>query len=448
VAQLTGGDSYEGITTIPNDAQKYGPWAGRIIVGDDHHGYPITAIDTNGIAVPYFLGIGGEDIRVIPADQNFFGVDDNEILWGAPAAQFQGLEGEILVASEEDGSLNCVRWNGSSFDVYLLAEIPNGWEAVNFAPAGVTSVAPASYLRLDGSVADDGQLIAPTSNTWLLASGPAPVVFDNPGQTNTLAHFTGPGTNILTLSAFDGQYMEYSNITIQVVRNQAPSVNAGSNQIISITNATLTNVVSDDGWPSNVLDLSWSVLGKPPGASVHFGWTSLSTNSTAVNGTNSASFSTSGQYVLLLTADDGQATNNAEVTITVQAPSLILTPVYGWPTYIPVPPRTHPQSLVRFWRARPFPGSTFLFKNFWRGGGPHDYKKNDATLDAFGNFAFGATGRAAGFPLSLLQTVADMLHPSWANDPINTADIDSGFHAIDNNGTLSTKVSVLISSPQ
>lgn len=56
--------------------------------------------------------------------------------------------------------------------------------------------------------------------------------------------------------------------------------------------------------------------------------------------------------------------------------------------------------------------------------------------DAYGNFEYGATGDAAGFPLWVLQGAADYRH-NWNNNPINTSDISSGFNAIPAGGTLS-----------
>ena len=67
-----------------------------------------------------------------------------------------------------------------------------------------------------------------------------------------------------------------------------------------------------------------------------------------------------------------------------------------------------------------------------------NYKRTSPIYDAFGNFAYGATGAAAGFEYSTLQTVAELLHRNH-NDPINHQDIKSGFDAIEGGGTLSVK---------
>lgn len=56
-------------------------------------------------------------------------------------------------------------------------------------------------ITLEGAVSFSGA--APT-NLWKLYSGPAPVVFGNPAQTNTTAAFSVPGEYTLMLSADDG----------------------------------------------------------------------------------------------------------------------------------------------------------------------------------------------------------------------------------------------------
>ena len=72
-----------------------------------------------------------------------------------------------------------------------------------------------------------------------------------------------------------------------------------------------------------------------------------------------------------------------------------------------------------------------------RPGGPNDYKLliPKGLYDAYGNFEYGATGAAAGFSCSLLQFAANVLHKG-KNNPINTADIQTGYNVISNGGTL------------
>src|SRR5208282_996876 len=112
----------------------------------------------------------------------------------------------------------------------------------------------------------------------------------------------------------------------------------------------------------------------------------------------------------------------------------------GFPIPIVVPDLVDPQSLVDQWRG---PGPPAAFTNirfawFWRPGGPHDYKKQYALWDAFGNFGFGATGAAAGYDLETLAGVAQGL--KFGNNSLtNQGDIAEGFEAITNGGRLSKR---------
>jgi RHS repeat-associated protein len=112
---------------------------------------------------------------------------------------------------------------------------------------------------------------------------------------------------------------------------------------------------------------------------------------------------------------------------------------YGLPvgaaTAIATPPGANPQGDVSCW-ANAKDKSFRAFKNYWADPA-HNYKVvNGPMYDAYGNFEFGATGAAAGFPLLILQGAADYLH-NWNNNPINTTDINSGFNAIAAGGRLS-----------
>jgi hypothetical protein len=85
------------------------------------------------------------------------------------------------------------------------------------------------------------------------------------------------------------------------------------------------------------------------------------------------------------------------------------------------------------------------FDDFWSNPN-NDYKKLSPIYDAFGNCEYGATGAESGFPLAILQVAGELKHPGWKNNPINKADIASGYRAISNGGSLSTKMANLIPS--
>ena len=108
----------------------------------------------------------------------------------------------------------------------------------------------------------------------------------------------------------DGRVYEALISTGPPSTNLPPSVNAGGDQLLFLPDvAQLDGTVADDGQPSppGSVATQWTLTSGP--APVVFG------NPTAVDTT--ATFSTSGRYVLRLTADDGDLAVFDEVTIDV-----------------------------------------------------------------------------------------------------------------------------------
>jgi hypothetical protein len=96
--------------------------------------------------------------------------------------------------------------------------------------------------------------------------------------------------------------------------NQAPSVNAGPDLVVTLPNsANLNGTVSDDGLPNPpaTVTTTWSKVSGP--GTVTFG------NAASVDTT--ASFSAAGTYVLRLTANDNALSASDEVSITVNPAS-------------------------------------------------------------------------------------------------------------------------------
>jgi hypothetical protein len=124
----------EGVTTVPDDPAKYGPWAGKILAGAENQAR-IYTIDPSGKTDFFELGIAPEDIDLIPANENFFGVDfSGQTLYFAPATEFAGMVGDVLIAQESGGILWQVHWDGSNFIPTQIAQVSQ-WEHVTFSPA-------------------------------------------------------------------------------------------------------------------------------------------------------------------------------------------------------------------------------------------------------------------------------------------------------------------------
>lgn len=125
-----------GVTVVPGDSQAYGPWAGRVLVGAKERG-SVYAVDAQGQAVSFAVGLNPEDIDVVPAHENFYAIDPvSGTLLGAAEGALTGIIGDILVTQESPGRVSRVRWDGTAFVVAGLAEAP-GLRQVAFSPAGV-----------------------------------------------------------------------------------------------------------------------------------------------------------------------------------------------------------------------------------------------------------------------------------------------------------------------
>ena len=140
-------------------------------------------------------------------------------------------------------------------------------------------------------------------------SGAAPNLTYTPGR-----HFSG--TDSFTFSCNDGlldSAVATVSLTIRQI-NLAPVVSAGGNRTIAQTAAlTLTGTVTDDALPAGQpVTAVWSAVSGP--GAVTFA------NSTAP--ATSVRFSTSGTYVLQLTASDTLLSGSDTATITVQAGNL------------------------------------------------------------------------------------------------------------------------------
>ncbi|HEX7181035.1 MAG TPA: CARDB domain-containing protein, partial [Thermoanaerobaculia bacterium] len=138
----------EGVTTVPDNPAKYGPWAGKILIGAENQDRIYTVSATGSVSY-YAIGVAPEDIEIIPENENFYGVDyGGRTLWGAPASAFADMVGDLLIAQESPGILWHVRWDAASgkFQKKSLAQVRQ-WEHVAFSPAGLLTIPPVPETR-------------------------------------------------------------------------------------------------------------------------------------------------------------------------------------------------------------------------------------------------------------------------------------------------------------
>jgi len=163
------------------------------------------------------------------------------------------------------------------------AQVPLGGKAINFTVTGINS-----------------------SN---LSS-----ITDAAGQARFCYTGAKAGTDQVTVTV-DG--VTSSASVVWSPPNQAPAVNAGTDQIITLPAfATLQGTATDDGLPANTLNVSWTRVSGP--GSVAFANASAATTSVA--------FDSAGTYVLRLTASDTSQSVSDDVEITVNAAPINKTP--------------------------------------------------------------------------------------------------------------------------
>ncbi len=190
--------------------------------------------------------------------------------------------------------------------------------------------------QLSGTVSDDG---LPTGSElgigWNVVSGPGAVSFGDSSAAVTAATFSAPGTYVLRLSASDGALSAADEVVVVVNAppNQAPVAGAGPDQTIAQPADTLTlnGAVADDGLPF--------------GSSVTAAWTQVSGPAAATFADASAPVTTVtlpgvGEYVVRLTASDGEFSASDDVTVQLVRPNVPPTVSAGPDQAITLPANT------------------------------------------------------------------------------------------------------------
>jgi DUF1680 family protein len=119
--------------------------------------------------------------------------------------------------------------NGSQSTGILQWRVYDAGDSPNFPPrvtAGVDrDVVVGGQTYLGGSVQDDGKLFVTPVCGWSQLTGPGEVIFDNPGALTNSARFSIPGTVVLALTAYDGQYRATNTLKVAVAA-PAPATHA------------------------------------------------------------------------------------------------------------------------------------------------------------------------------------------------------------------------------
>ena len=108
---------------LTNDAQKWGPWAGKILTGAESEFDGTTnlfAIDTNGAVARFDLGISAEDFDIIPPNQDLYCVDEHDgVVLKLSQTLLTNYVGDLLIAqggrAAPPPELFIVHWDGVQF---------------------------------------------------------------------------------------------------------------------------------------------------------------------------------------------------------------------------------------------------------------------------------------------------------------------------------------------
>lgn len=165
-ATIPGNPSLEGVITLPNDTQEYGPLAGRIVTSSKHEVSPalplplLYAIDVNHSVAAFPVEIVyPEDLDIIPSDANgncsqdlYCSATLDNCIYRLPKEALAGRGGDILVtdAGEVVGGAKLVvfHWDATSSSflrktIFHPGGFGNGlFEHVCFAPISLPALPP------------------------------------------------------------------------------------------------------------------------------------------------------------------------------------------------------------------------------------------------------------------------------------------------------------------
>ena len=138
--------------TLTNDVNKWGPWAGKVITGDETT-RQIYAIAADGAVTSFELGIAPEDFDIIPPNQDLYCVNyrynEPSTVLKLSRQVLANYVGDLVVtqAGEVSGgaAVFIVSWNGTAFAVRRIPLPPATgahFEHVTFAPLNLPALNP------------------------------------------------------------------------------------------------------------------------------------------------------------------------------------------------------------------------------------------------------------------------------------------------------------------
>ncbi len=310
-----------GVTVVPEDPDRYGPWSGKILAGAKDQSL-IYTIDAAGQTASLQLDVHPQDVDIVPAQENFYAVDTvGRKVWGASDGAFAGIIGDILVTQQSPGVIKRLRWNGVEFVASQLASAAE-FKQVTFAPAGINPIPGVRQLLDKIAVVRH----APTLNSgrvegslWQLL--PEDVQFD--GNDTITTDLLVPGTPVVLHShpaSYAGTLVgsenpDPTNYTITIKGNST------LRHVVARTNPIELEVVNAPPPPAGTRDVSINKASETIGDPATLRNLSISGNAgtVAVPPGTYGSFSASGRNVLVFGVANSQTPtiyNLEELTLT------------------------------------------------------------------------------------------------------------------------------------
>ena len=142
-------DALEGMTTLTNDASRWGPWAGTAVTGGEISGMLYFVYPTGGFASYPTTNIfpGGilpEDFLVIPPNQDLYFTDATGLVVKLSKSSFADHVGDLLVEQETGSGAGffILHWDGNNFDATVF-KYPFGSDLLEqavFAPIDIPAL--------------------------------------------------------------------------------------------------------------------------------------------------------------------------------------------------------------------------------------------------------------------------------------------------------------------
>ena len=244
----------------------------------------------NPIALALNVARGGLTLN---SNAEFYGVVT------APTGTFS-----INSNSKFTGLIICDRatLNANSLLKPMVADI-TGPELTVAEPAE-NQVITTATTNITGTIDDDSVV------TSVKVNGSNAIINNNNYSLNDFPLTPGTNTiNVIATDIFGNTSTVIRTVTRSDGTNQAPVVDAGSNQVITLPNsASLNGNITDDGLPQPTnLSITWSKISGDGNV----------TFSSPNSAQTTAIFSSAGTYVLKLMASDGELTGEDTITITV-----------------------------------------------------------------------------------------------------------------------------------